>query len=44
MAEFIYFEDSWNEPKKDDRGRKVLDGRTSPTREASDDSKSSQPK
>ena len=36
---YIFFEESWNEESKKDRGGEVLDGRTSPTRETEDDTK-----
>lgn len=42
MTDFVFFEESWNETGKENRRREVLDGRTSPTRETSDDTKSSQ--
>ena len=34
---FVFFEESWNEESTENRRGEVLDGRTSPTREASDD-------
>ena len=39
MVEFVFFEESWNENKKQDRTGEVLDGGASPTCETSDDTK-----
>jgi len=36
---FIFFEESWNEESTSNRGGKVLDRRTRPTRETEDDTK-----
>jgi hypothetical protein len=41
MMDFVFFEDSWNESNEKNRRREVLDGRISPTRETSDDTKAS---
>ena len=39
MTEFIYFEDSWNEPRKENRTGEVLKRGVESTREKENDSK-----
>ena len=41
MQEFIFFEDSWNEERKENRTGEVLDGRIISTREEKDDTETS---
>jgi len=41
MEQFIFFEESWNENKKADRRREVLDRGIVPTSETTDDTKNS---
>lgn len=39
MVEFVFFEESWNESKRQDRTGEVLEGGDSPTSETADDTK-----
>lgn len=39
MIDFVYFEDSWNEPRKENRAGKIQPGGTVSTSTPSDDSK-----
>lgn len=39
VQEFIFFEDSWNEERKENRTGKVFDGGVISTRETEDDPK-----
>ena len=41
MADFVFFEESWNETRKENRRREVLDRRIIPTSETTDDTKNS---
>jgi len=39
MVKYIYFEDSWNEEKTENRPGEILNGRVVPTGKTSDDTK-----